>query len=85
MYTGFFRRLHEMVHYCLSDMRTTTTRDITRILEVNTINPAAVKWAWQPRTCLPDDEWKVEEMADMLAVWLGLKPVYYSTVNLIPT
>jgi hypothetical protein len=86
MYAGFFRRLHtssvpevrQMAHYCLSDMRTNTARNITRIcrelnLTVSTVTPEAVRRAWQPRTCLPDDQWKVGVLWTLLEEWLDLK------------
>ena len=86
MYTGFFKRLHtssvlevrQMVHYCMSDMRTTTARNITRIcrehnLEVSSVTPAAVKRAWKLRNCQPDDEWKLGVLRDMLGEWTELR------------
>ena len=86
MYTGFFQRLHtssvvevrQMAYYCMSDMRTTTARNITRIckeldLSVNTVTPQLVKEAWKPRRCLPDDEWKVGVLQDMLGEWMELR------------
>ena len=86
MYTGFFKRLHtssvlevrQMVHYCMSDMRTTTARNITRIcrehnLEVSSVTPEAVKRAWKLRNCQPDDEWKLGVLRDMLGEWMELR------------
>ena len=86
MYTGFFQRLHtssvvevrQMAYYCMSDMRTTTARNITRIckeleLSVNTVTPQLVKEAWKLRRCLPDDEWKVGVLQDMLGEWMELR------------
>ena len=59
-------------------MRTNTVRNITRIcrelnLEVCNVTPEAVKLAWQPRTCLPDDEWKAEMLAALITEWQKLK------------
>ena len=86
MYAGFYRRLQtssvpevrEMAYYCLSDRRTNTAKNILRIcdelsLDVATVTPEAVRQAWQPRTCLPDDDWKVGALGDMLEEWLELK------------
>ena len=86
MYVGFYRRLQassvpevrEMAYYCLGDMRSTTAKNITRIcdelgLQVATATPEAVRLAWQPRTGLPDDEWKVEALGAMLDEWLDLR------------
>ena len=86
MYAGFYRRLHtssvsevrEMAYYCLGDMRSNTARNISRIcdelgLEVSTVTPQAVRQAWKPRAGLPDDEWKVGALRDMMEEWLLLK------------
>ena len=67
-----------MAHYCMSDMRTTTARNITRIckelnLNASTVTPEDVKEAWKLRTCQPDDEWKVGVLRDMLEEWMELK------------
>ena len=86
MCVGFFRRLHtssvpevrQLVQYCMSDMRTTTARNITRIckelsLDVNTATPWEVRKAWQLRPMLPDDEWKLETLGNMVEEWLDIK------------
>ena len=86
MYAGFYRRLHtsavpevrEMAYSCLSDMRSNTARNISRIckelgLEVATVTPEAVRLAWQPRAGLPDDLWKIETLRAMLEEWLDEK------------
>ena len=67
-----------MAYYCMSDMRTTTARNITRIckeldLSVNTVTPQLVKEAWKLRRCLPDDEWKAGVLQDMLGEWMELR------------
>ena len=86
MYAGFYRRLHtfsvaevrEIVYYCGADMRSNTARNISRIcadleLEVATVTPEVVRLAWQSEAGLPDDQWKVESLRDMLEQWLELK------------
>ena len=72
--------VRQMAHYCMTDMRTTTAKNITRIckeldLNVSTVTPDAVKLAWKPRTGLPDDEWKVGVLRDMLGEWMELRAV----------
>jgi hypothetical protein len=79
MYAGFFGRLRTsvvrevrmMATFCLSDMRTTTAKNIFRIcdefkLTIHSISPQSVKEAYQPHTVLPDDQWKLEVLREML-------------------
>ena len=69
-----------MVNYCMTDMRTNTARNIKRIcaelkLNIDTVTPQCVREAWKHRTCLPDDEWKVPVLQEMLEEYLQLKSV----------
>lgn len=85
VYVGIFRRLKTyvvkevrmMTTYCLTDMKTCTARNIFRICDefgfTIDITSQGVKEAYNPHTVLPDDEWKLDMLQQLLAERLELR------------
>ena len=67
-----------MAALCMTDMRTNTSKNITRICAEYggtpaTITAKSVAMAAAPRPVLPDDMWKLDHLREMLDQWQELR------------